>query len=158
MTSMPHKHLFYRLVWHTIDCINRMSELDVKLSGRDQLNSIWEDFKSISTDGATNGCVRAPDGYLLRIAAPTFGECKNVAAYLSGHYCTYGVNVQAMCDTELTILLRCIRFIFLKLRNLKKLLNTVCQLHNFCIDNMEFTSRISHELHSNTITHMNPLN
>jgi hypothetical protein len=94
------KSSFYRLVWHTIDCINRISALEVKLPSRDQLNSIQEGFKRISTDGVMNGCVRALDGYLLRITAPSFRECRNVTAYFSGHYCTYGVNVQAMCDTD----------------------------------------------------------
>ena len=40
------------------------------------------------------------DGYLMRITAPSHRECGNVSAYFSGHYCTYGVNVQAVCDAD----------------------------------------------------------
>jgi hypothetical protein len=32
----------------------------------------------------------------LQITAPSFGECGNITVYFSGHYCTHGVNVQAM--------------------------------------------------------------
>ncbi len=55
----------------------------------DELNYVREGFKRISTDGVMNGCVGTLDGYLLRITAPSFAECQNVAAYFSGHYCTY---------------------------------------------------------------------
>jgi len=34
----------------------------------------------------------------MRITAPSHRECGNVSAYFSGHHCTYGVNVQAVCD------------------------------------------------------------
>jgi hypothetical protein len=92
------KPSFYCLVWHTIDCINKSPALDEQLPSIDQLNSICDGFKRISTDGVMNGCVGSLDGYLLRITAPSFAECQNVTAYFSGHFCTYGVNVQAMCD------------------------------------------------------------
>jgi hypothetical protein len=120
------KPSFYHLVWHTIDCINKLEALDVQLPSIDQLNSIRDGFKRISTDGVMNGCVGSLDGYLLRITAPSFAECRNVTAYFSGHYCTYGVNVQAMCDADchflsslllhlgkLMILLLCVRLPFL---------------------------------------------
>jgi hypothetical protein len=94
------KPSFYRLVWHTIDCINKSPALDVQLPSIDQLNSIRDGFKRISTDGVMNGCVGSLDGYLLRITAPSFAKCRNVTAYFSGHYCTYGINVQAMCDAD----------------------------------------------------------
>ena len=169
-----------------------------------------------------NGCVGALDGYLMRITAPSFAECGNVGAYFSGHYCTYGVNVQAMCDADCRFTFfclaapgktndsvairrtsipawvlslppgyfiasdcaysisehivapysgpqryseRCDNFNFFlsqlririemafgllvtkwrilhtpicfKLKNLNHLLNTVCRLHNYCIDNRE---------------------
>jgi hypothetical protein len=63
------KTSFYHLVWHIIGCINRIPALDVKLPNKDQLNSIWEGLKRISTDGVLNGCVGALDGYLFRISA-----------------------------------------------------------------------------------------
>jgi hypothetical protein len=66
----------------------------------EQLPAIREGFKSISRDGIMDGCIGALDGYLMRITAPSFAECRNVGAYFSGHYCTHGVNVQAMCDAD----------------------------------------------------------
>jgi hypothetical protein len=99
-TDSISKPSFYHLVWHTIDCINKMEALDVKLPSIDQLNYIREGFKRISADGVMNRCVGSLDGYLLRITAPSFAKCQNVAAYFSGHYCTYGINVQAMCDAD----------------------------------------------------------
>jgi hypothetical protein len=74
--------------------------LDVQLASIDQLNSICDGFKRITTDGVMNGCVGSLYGYLLRITAPSFAECQNVTAYFSGRYCMYGVNVQAMCDAD----------------------------------------------------------
>jgi hypothetical protein len=83
-------------VWHTIDCINKSPALDVKLPSIDELNYIWEGFERVSTYGVLNGCIRALDGYLLQITAPSFAKCQTVAAYFSGHYCTYGINVRAV--------------------------------------------------------------
>jgi len=47
-----------------------------------------------------NGCIGALDGYLQFIAAPSHKECGNVGAHVSGHYCVYGVNIQAMRDAD----------------------------------------------------------
>jgi len=38
------------------------------------------------------------DGYLLQIKVPANAETGNVKAYFSGHYQTYGINMQAACD------------------------------------------------------------
>ena len=94
------KPLFYRLVWHTIHCINRCEVLDINLPKPEELNYVRGGFQRISKDGVMNSCIGALDGYLMRITAPSFAECGNVGAYFSGHYCTYGVNVQAMCDAD----------------------------------------------------------
>jgi hypothetical protein len=47
-----------------------------------------------------DSCTVALDGYLMRITAPFHAECGNVGAYFSGHNCTYGINIQAMCDAD----------------------------------------------------------
>jgi hypothetical protein len=47
-----------------------------------------------------NSCIGALDGYLQFIAAPSHKECGNVCAYVSGHYCVYRVNIQAMRDAD----------------------------------------------------------
>jgi hypothetical protein len=64
------------------------------------LSSLRAGFRGISYCGVMDGCVGALDGYLMRITAPSHTECGNVTAYFSGHYCTYGVNIQAMCDAD----------------------------------------------------------
>ena len=55
-------------------------------------------FKSLSSQGAIRGCIACLDGYLLWIIVPSSSETGNVKAYFSGHYQTYGINVQAACD------------------------------------------------------------
>jgi hypothetical protein len=47
-----------------------------------------------------DGCFGALDRYLMQITAPSQADCGNVSAYLLGHYCTYRVNVQAVCDAD----------------------------------------------------------
>jgi hypothetical protein len=194
----------------------------------DELPLLQAGFKNISYSGVMDGFIGALDGYLMRIAAPSQAECGNVGAYFSGHYCTYGVNVQAMCDADCRFLffalaspgktndivaLRktslsawieslppgffvaadcaysitehlvapysgpqrysewCDNFNFflsqiririemafgllvtkwhilhtpinVKLSSLKKMVNAICRLHNFCIENREATTKIS---------------
>jgi DDE superfamily endonuclease len=43
-------------------------------------------------------CVAAIDGYHLQITTPSKKDAKNVWSLYSGHYQTYGVNVQASCN------------------------------------------------------------
>jgi DDE superfamily endonuclease len=44
------------------------------------------------------GCVGAVDGWLACVRVPTKKEEKHTTMFYSGHYKTYGINVQAMCD------------------------------------------------------------
>jgi len=94
------KASFFCLVWHTIDAINCCEVFYVILPTLHDLSSLHAAFRNISYCGVMDGCVGALDGYLMRITAPSNTECGNVGAYFSGHYCTYGVNVQAMCDAD----------------------------------------------------------
>jgi len=55
-------------------------------------------FKELSLDGQLNGCISALDGWLCRIKVPSASDTMNVASYFSGHYQSYGINVQATCD------------------------------------------------------------
>jgi len=52
----------------------------------------------LSSQGAIKGCVACLDWFLLKIKVPAKDETGNVKAYFSGHYQTYGINVQAACD------------------------------------------------------------
>jgi len=45
-------------------------------------------------------CIGALDGFLLRIVAPPANIVGNVSSFYSGHYCTYGINLQAICDAD----------------------------------------------------------
>ena len=55
-------------------------------------------FTSISTNHALWDCVAVLDGYHLQTITPFKKEVHNVWSYLIGHYQTYGVNIQAVCD------------------------------------------------------------
>jgi hypothetical protein len=45
--------------------------------------------------------LRAIDGFLATINHPTLVESgNNPGSYFSVHYMTYGINVQAVCDTD----------------------------------------------------------
>ncbi|KAI2489792.1 nuclease [Fragilaria crotonensis] len=57
-------------------------------------------FQSVSQGGCIWNCVAAVDGYHLQIQTPSKAEAKNVKSFFSGHYQTYGVNVQASCDSN----------------------------------------------------------
>ena len=96
------KPSFFRLLWHTIDTITSCPALAVELPDLTVggLSLLHAGFKGISYGGVMDGCVGALYGYLMQITAPSHTECGNVTAYFSGHYCTYGVNIQAMCDAD----------------------------------------------------------
>jgi hypothetical protein len=48
--------------------------------------------------GCIWNCVAVLDGYHLQIQTPSKTEAKNVKSFFSGHYQTYGINIQAACD------------------------------------------------------------
>jgi hypothetical protein len=101
-TTSISKASFYRIFWHTITTISNCASLAIKLPmAIDELTAVADGFISKSTgEGAMTGCVRSLDCFLLRIKAPSHAACGNVPAYYSGHYCCYGINVQAMCDSD----------------------------------------------------------
>jgi len=57
-------------------------------------------FKACSSNEVIDGCVACVDGLLLKVKTPASVETGNVKAYFSGHYQTYGINVQAACDAQ----------------------------------------------------------
>jgi DDE superfamily endonuclease len=57
-------------------------------------------FQKISTQECIWNCVAVLDGYHLQIDTPSKKEAKNVKSFFSGHYQTYGVNIQAACDPQ----------------------------------------------------------
>ena len=90
---------FYRVVWKCIDAINKCPKLGIKFpQTRDEVYEAAKGFSSISSQGCIWNCVSAIDGYHLQIKAPSKSEVKNVRSFFSGHYQTYGLNIQAACN------------------------------------------------------------
>jgi hypothetical protein len=65
-------------------------------------------FRNISSNGVIDGCIACVDGILLKIQTPAATEVGNVKAFFSGHYQTYGINVQAACDSNCKFVSVCI--------------------------------------------------
>ena len=55
-------------------------------------------FSSISTNHVMTECVAVLNSYHMAIATPLKKEVHNVKSYFSGHYQTYGINIQAACN------------------------------------------------------------
>jgi len=90
---------FYHYIYKCMDAIMDSTELAYKFPETAQeLNEAAQGFEALSSHGAIKGCVACLDGYLLQIKVPAKSETGNVKAYFSGHYQTYGINVQAACD------------------------------------------------------------
>jgi hypothetical protein len=86
-------------VWKTIRAINRNASLSIKFPASvDECRDAALGFQSISQQGCIWNCVAVLDGYHLQIQTPSRTEARNVRSFFSGHYQTYGVNVQAACD------------------------------------------------------------
>ena len=90
---------FYCLLWKTIKAIHNCPELQISwpYTKERQLDCATR-FTSISTNHALWDCVAVLDGYHLQTVTPSKKEVHNVQSYFSGHYQTYGVNIQAACD------------------------------------------------------------
>ena len=89
----------YSCVYKCIDAILESEDLAYKFpSTEKELDEAAQGFESLSTQAEIKGCVACLDEYLLQIKVPSSNETGNVKAYYSGHYQTYGINVQAACD------------------------------------------------------------
>ena len=90
---------FYCLLWKTIKAINNCPELWISWPyTKERQLDCATGFTSISTNHALWDCVAVLDGYHLQTITPSKKEEHNVQSYFSGHYQTYGVNIQAACD------------------------------------------------------------
>lgn len=94
---------FYRVLWKTIRAINQskseMLAVTFPSTTAAACNAAMG-FQSVSQGGCIWNCVAAVDGYHLQIQTPSKAEAKNVKSFFSGHYQTYGVNIQAACDSN----------------------------------------------------------
>ncbi|OWY94961.1 LOW QUALITY PROTEIN: hypothetical protein PHMEG_00035170 [Phytophthora megakarya] len=91
---------FYSCLHAVMDAICEYPELRIRspAESEEHMLKLADDFTSISADGIMTGCVGCIDGWLYHIRAPSALEVPDVAAFFSGHYQMYGVNVQAICD------------------------------------------------------------
>ena len=90
---------FYQLLWKTIKAINNCPKLQITWPYTKEMQlHCATGFTSISTNHALWDCVAVLDGYHLQTITPFKKEVHNVWSYLIGHYQTYGVNIQAVCD------------------------------------------------------------
>jgi len=69
----------------------------------EELQESAQRFALLSSQGAIMGCVACLDGLLLQMPVPSSSETGNVKAYVSGHYQTYRINVQAACDFKCSL-------------------------------------------------------
>ncbi len=98
---------FYAVVWKVIDKVNKAVELNVHFpTTSDECKTAAEGFRLISFREAMDMCVCVVDGYHCQIRTPSRKHGGNVRSFFSGHYQTYGVNIQGACDHNC-------RFVFL---------------------------------------------
>jgi DDE superfamily endonuclease len=95
------KASFYSVLWSTIAAINEATELEIKFpttTTPDDCLDAAAGFRSISTSEAIDACVCVADGYHLQIRPPSKKEAGNIRSFYSGHYSSYGLNIQGACD------------------------------------------------------------
>jgi hypothetical protein len=90
---------FYTSVWRVIHLINKCPHLHISFpQTASECTAAAEGFRSISSGDAIVNCVSVVDGILVQIITPSKKEAKNVRSFFSGHYQTYGMNIQGACD------------------------------------------------------------
>ncbi|ETI35142.1 hypothetical protein F443_18465 [Phytophthora nicotianae P1569] len=92
---------FYDVITAVMDALCECEELRIHspTESSSRIEELASGFTKISKDGIMTGCVGCLDGWLCQIRAPSSREVPDVAAFFSGHYQMYGLNVQAICDS-----------------------------------------------------------
>ena len=67
-------------------------------SSEDECREAARGFEEISFGGAIGNCICVFNGYLLHMEQSRKKMVDNQRQYYSGHYCKFGVNIQAACD------------------------------------------------------------
>jgi hypothetical protein len=93
---------FYQMIWETSDAINDCQQLDLIgiPTNIEEANEIAAGFEDISSFGVLDKCVGAVDGFFCRTITPNKDE-GNTRSFYSGHYRHMGLNIQAVCDSDL---------------------------------------------------------
>jgi hypothetical protein len=95
----------YRCVEQFINAINLAPELAIKMpETTEEWETIRKGFANASSNGIMQGCLGAIDGYFQPTICPRKSKVKNIKSYYSGHYESYGLNCQAVCDVRLRFL------------------------------------------------------
>ncbi|KAE8977487.1 hypothetical protein PR003_g23271 [Phytophthora rubi] len=92
----------YDAMHDVMDAICACSALTIRspTESTERMYELANGFTAFSKDQILTGCVGCIDGWLCEIRAPSAKEVPDVAAFFSGHYQKYGLNVQAICDSS----------------------------------------------------------
>ncbi|ETP27514.1 hypothetical protein F442_23209 [Phytophthora nicotianae P10297] len=92
---------FYDVITDVMDALCECVDLRIHspTESSSRIEELASGFTKISKDGILTGCVGCLGGWLCQIRAPSAREVPDVAAFFSGHYQMYGLNVQAICDS-----------------------------------------------------------
>ena len=93
----------YRIRDKIIDAILRCDEIKIKFpTEQEKLDEIRVGFMQSSNCNLLHKCLGVKDGLLQPINCPNSRDCNgNQDGYFSGHYQTYGLNCQGICDSWL---------------------------------------------------------
>ena len=94
----------YKIFNDFLDVVLKTKRLHITLPLRSKLEDVRKGFDSLTNIKLLNGCVGALDGFFQETKAPTKDEVGNVISFYSGHYESYGINCQGMCDSKLRFL------------------------------------------------------
>ena len=93
------KASFYSVVWKTMYAIAHCKQLQILWPDtKEKVVDSAARFSSTSTNHVMTECVAVLDGYHMAITTTPKKEVHNVKSYFSGHYQTYSINIQAVCD------------------------------------------------------------
>ena len=86
-----------------VNAVNSCEALKIVFpNSEEDINVLQNRSQAKSTHGLIQGCVRCVDGIPIEIKRPSERECWNSPkSYYSGHYCCYGLNIQAVCDVNM---------------------------------------------------------
>jgi len=96
-------HSARRIIILFVSAVRLCGEMDIRLprTAR-ELEETAKGFEACSSaSGVYYGCVGCIDGWLLCINKPRESTGVRPSDYFSGHYSRFGLNVQAMCDSQL---------------------------------------------------------
>ena len=118
---------FYSCVYRGVDAICKCPDLQLKMpTSISEMKVVASGFESLSLDGRLNGSIGALDGWLCPIKVPSQKEAYNVGSNFSGHYQSYGVNVQATCDCNSCFTSIVLSFVLVVQVTVKHMLQATC--------------------------------